>query len=88
MKFLGSGGTLPAHTGAFTYHTVSGLKISEDMMKQFVAQKLRLCAFGAVKWKDSTGQYETDYGQCALQEGDGTVNWHSIPQNNAESKLK
>jgi hypothetical protein len=89
FTFSVEGGTLQPHTDDILYQTISCAVLTDEMIKQFFAKKLVFCGFGAVKWKDKSGRYETDFGQCLVAEPDGkNWNWHSVPQTDQEKKLE
>jgi hypothetical protein len=89
FTFSSHGGTLPPHTDSGSYQTTSCPVVTDDTFKQFWAGKILFCGFGAVEWKDGTGSYETDFGQCLEAEPDGkSWNWHNLPQTNKETKLR
>jgi hypothetical protein len=89
FTFSAEGGTLQPHTDEISYQTVSCAVLTDEMIKQFFAKKLVFCGFGAVKWKDKSGRYETDFGQCLVAESDGkNWNWHRVPQTDQEKKLQ
>jgi hypothetical protein len=88
LKFHGPSGSIPARSQYGAYHTNEGPLLTEANVSDIKADKLYLCGIGAVRWFDSTGRYETSYGECLEAEYDHTLNWHMIKENNEEHKLK
>ena len=89
MKISPASGAIPANWNLGGYHTATGPTITADDVKKFVAGDLDVCVFGAVRWKDATGRYETHFAQCLEIESDRThANWHSPKENNLEVALK
>jgi hypothetical protein len=80
------GGDMPAHSIEGSYHTWESPQFTEEDIKKINLGKLALCAFGAVRWKDGTGRYETGFDQCFIMVG-GSLNWHAGSDNNKERPL-
>jgi hypothetical protein len=47
---------------------------------------LALCAIGSVRWKDTTGRYDTYLYRCMAGEPEGSFNWHVPSEDNTEHK--
>ena len=65
-------GVPPDQPETFEYHTLYGREINERMRERTYSGDTQLCAFGAVKWRDVTGEYETDGAERLLVERFGT----------------
>lgn len=89
LKFLPGSGTLVSKDDPGSYHTFLGPSLTKDDIEKLTLGTLSLCGFGAVRWKDATGRYETDFAQCATTEPSnrGAANWHNSKENNEEHKL-
>lgn len=77
------GGDMPAHLGRVVYRTFYGSELTDAIAKNEV-----LCGLGIANWKDDSGHYETTYAECTARESDGGWNWHDLPENNRETKLR
>jgi hypothetical protein len=84
----GGGGVLVAHNPAGYYRTYDGPKLTPSDVKGLNHATNVLCELGSVDWTDTTGTYRTYIGQCFYRERDGSFNWHVLPENNHEEKIK
>jgi len=89
VKSNGPSGSLPAGSQQGAFHTAVGPKLSDDDISKINVGDLYLCGFGAVRWSDETGRYETHFSQCLEPEPDHkSANWHLLRENNEEQKIK
>jgi hypothetical protein len=91
LKFFPPGGTIVSKSNQGAYHTFTGPVLTQSDVQKIqttnLSEKVYLCAFGAVLWKDATGRYETDFARCATGEDGKSANWHDSKEDNEEHKL-
>jgi len=63
--------------------------LSKDEADGLMALPLvnKLCVISKWRWKDESGEYQTDGLQCLQHEITGEFNWHDAPNHNSERKI-
>ena len=89
VSSAGPSGSIPAGSSQGGYHTAVGPLLNDSDLAKLKGGDLFLCGFGAVRWLDKTGTYETHFAQCLEVEPDHqSFNWHQAKENNEEQKIK
>jgi hypothetical protein len=90
IKRGGSMGTMvPSRQGEYDYiyRTYFGPVLTATDVEKLKSGEVDMCAIGSVRWKDTTGRYDTFLFTCMFQNSDKTTfNWAVMPENNSEHK--
>lgn len=78
-----SGGTLvPGDPMAF--YTFVGDALKSDDIPKLRDGREALCVIGALRWKDTTGAFETHIARCYTAEKGAAFQWHILSEDNRE----
>lgn len=88
-SFSPAGGDIPPHSDTLGYHTYEGPILGLSDVENLRDGVLDLCGFGAVRWGDNTGRYETYFARCLIAEPDHrSFNWHILREDNTERRIQ
>ena len=88
MQFSPVSGSMTAHSETGGYHTAVGPNVTKEDATRFLNGEVYLCGFGAVKWRDESGWYETHFNECLQEEPNHrSANWHNMPEDEKEHRL-
>jgi hypothetical protein len=75
-KFLSCGTLNPHLNRKGCYKTHLSAKLSQDQARQLNSGDLAVCLVGRGNWRDESGQYHTNFGECLIEETPTIFNWH------------
>jgi len=88
-EFNPPGGDIPPHSDTLGWHSYEGPILSSKDIGNLIEGVVDLCGFGAVRWGDDTGRYETYFAQCLMVEKDHrSFSWHMLRENNTERRIQ